>query len=228
MYSVAVLPFYNATNDVDGPRAIREEFQKRIEHRHYNVMPLKEVDELLVNRMGITLGSQLEMTDPAQLGGVLGVDGVVYGYVLNFDDITTGLYNAKKVRAGFKLVDTRTGRIVWSSGLGVKRIIAGGKAGVGLSILKEAKEDGLDAYSAIKGLDEIEGIDDWQVIFAAATEKVENAAILSLGEKLLTKALGVHLRIEIDSMMDRVMARLPSGPGRPIGPMAPPDAPAAP
>ena len=218
---MAVLPFYNATNDVGGPKAIREEFQKRVQHRHYSVMPLREVDEVLLNQMGITLGSQLELTGPAQLGGVLGVDGVVYGYVLNFDDVTTGLYNVKKVRAGFKLVDTRTGRVVWSSGLGVKRVIAGSKAGIGLTIMKEAKEDALDSYSAIKGLEEIEGIEDWHIIFAGATEKVGDAAIISLGEKIITKALGVHLRIETDSMLDRVMARLPSGPGRPVAPLAP-------
>lgn len=221
VYSVAVLPFYNATNDVEGPKMIREEFQKRIEHRHYNVMPLKDVDGLLLNQMGITLGSQLELTEPAQLGEVLGVDGVVYGYVLNFDDVTTGVYNVKKVRAGFKLVDTRTGRVIWSRGLGVKCVIAGGKAGVGITLLKEAKDDGLDYYSAIKGIDEIEGLNDWHVIFAGATEKVENAAIISLGEKLITKALGVHLMIETDSMMDRVTAMLPSGPGMPVLPAVP-------
>ncbi|OGP15200.1 MAG: hypothetical protein A2054_05740 [Deltaproteobacteria bacterium GWA2_55_10] len=216
-----MLPFYNATNDVGGPKAIREEFQKRIQHRHYNVMPLKDVDELLLNQTGITLGSQLELTNPAQLGEALGVDGVIYGYVLNFDDITTGVYNVKKVRAGFKLVDTRTGRVVWSRGLGVKRVIAGSKAGVGVTIYKEAKDDALDYYSTIKGLDEIEGLNDWHIIFAGATEKVEDAAIISLGEKLITKALGVHLWLETDSMMDRVMAGLPSGPGRPVAPDVP-------
>ncbi|OGP17393.1 MAG: hypothetical protein A2V21_302220 [Deltaproteobacteria bacterium GWC2_55_46] len=216
VYTVAVLPFYNATNDVGGPKEIREQFQKRIEHRHYRVMPLKEVDELLLNQMGITLGSQLEMTNPAQLGEVLGVDGVIYGYVLNFDDITTGFYNVKKVRAGFKLVDTRTGAVIWSRGLGVKSVIAGTKAGVGVTVLKEAMDDGLEAFSAIQGLDEIEGLRDWRVIRAGATKKAEDAAAISLGEKLLTKALGVHLWLETESMMNWVMARLPSGPGRPM------------
>lgn len=213
-----MLPFYNATNDVGGPVAVREEFQERAARMHYMPMPLKEVDSLLLNRMGITLGSQLELTDTAALGELLGVDALVYGYVLNFDNVTTGVYNMKKVRAGFKMVDARTGEVIWSRGLGVKSFIAGSEIGVGVTILKEAGDDGLDSYSAIKGLDGINGLEDWHVLIAGATKKVEEAAILSFGEKLLTKALGLHLRLETDSMMKRVMASMPTGPGRPVRP----------
>ncbi len=218
VYTLAVLPFYNATNDVGGPVAIREEFQKRAARMHYMPMPLKEVDSLLLNRMGITLGSQLELTDPAALGELLGVDALVYGYVLNFDNVTTGVYNMKKVRAGFKMVDARTGEVIWSRGLGVKSFIAGSEVGLGVTILKEAGDDGLDSYGAIKGLEEIRGLEDWQVLIAGATRKVEDAAILSFGEKLLTKAFGMHLWLETDSMMKRAMASMPSGPGRPVRP----------
>lgn len=215
VYTVAVLPFYNVTNDVGGAMALREEFQSRLQYRHYKYMPLKEVDALLLDRMGITLGDQLELTDAIELGKVLGVDGVIYGYVLDFDDITTGVYNVKKVRAGFKLVDTRTGQTVWTGGRGVKTVIAGGgKAGVSISVLKEAMDDDrFSVFSAIKGLEGIEGLDDWHIIRAGATKKVEDAAMLSLGEKLITKALGVHLWLESNTMMDIVMRGFPSGPG---------------
>ena len=215
VYTVAVLPFYNVTNDVGGAMGLREEFQKRLEHRHYRFMPLKEVDELLLNRMGITLGDQLEMTDAIELGKVLGVDGLVYGYVLDFDDVTTGVYNVKKVRAGFKLVDAKTGRVMWTGAKGVKSVIAGGKAGVGISVLKEAiGEESFTSYG-IKGLEEIDGLDDWHIIRAGATKKFEDAAMLSLGEMLITKAFGVHLWLESNTMMDMVMRGFPSGPGTP-------------
>lgn len=218
VYTVAVLPFYNATNDVNGPKMIREEFFKRLQHRNYSVMPLKETEGILLNQMGITLGSQLEMTDAKELGTVLGVDGVVFGYVLNFEDITTGLYNVKRVRAGFKLVDTKTGRVIWSDGQGVKSILAGSDAGAGMTILKEARGNGLDEYKTIQGLDEISGLEDWQIIRAGATKKVEEAAAIALGEKLLTKALGLHLRLESDTMLNMVMNGFPSGPGSPREP----------
>ncbi len=218
VYTVAVLPFYNATNDVGGAMGLREEFQKRLLGRHYSFMPLKDVDQVLLDRMGITLGDQLEMTDAVELGKVLGVDGVIYGYVLDFDHVTTGLYNVKKVRAAFKLVDAKTGKVIWTGGKGVKSVIAGGKAGVGVSVLKEAMgEEGFTSYG-IKGLEGIEGLDDWHIIMAGATKKIEDAAMISLGEMLVTRAFGVHLWLESNAMMDIVMSGFPAGPGSPRHP----------
>ncbi|MBI5641901.1 MAG: DUF799 family lipoprotein [Deltaproteobacteria bacterium] len=213
VYSVALLPLYNATNDVDGPRMVREEFSKRIKSMHYDSKPLKEVDQILLDKMGITLGAQLELTDHKKLGETLGVDGVIYGYLLNFDDVTTGLYNMKKVRAGFKLVDTRTGRVIWSHGLGVKSGLAGGDLGVGVTLLKEIKGDGIEDFKSIKGIEQIPGLSEWHVLRAEKTEKVGDAAMLALGEKLLSKAVGVHLKAETDEMLGRLIAGFPAGPG---------------
>lgn len=215
VYTVAVLPVYNATNDVNGPMMVREEFNKRIQDMHYSVMPLKDVDTILRDRMGITLGSQLDMTTPQQLGEVLGVDGVVFGYLLDFDDVTTGVYNVKKVRAGFKLVETASGRAMWTKGLGVKSILAGSDVGAGITLLKEAKGDGIEQFQTIQGLQEIEGLKEWHIIRAGGTEKVSQAAMLSIGEKLLTKALGVHLKLETEDMLKRIMPGFPIGPGSP-------------
>ncbi len=215
VYTVAVLPFYNATNDVNGPRMIREELFRRIQNMQYSVMPLAETDSLLVNRMGITLGSQLEMTTPQDVGATLGVDGVIYGYVLNFDDMTTGVYNVKKVRAGFKLIDTATGEVLWSRGLGVKGVIAGGKAGLGLTVEQELAGDSLDSFNTIKGLQGIKGLDRWRILSAIETRKIEEAAIIAFSEKLLTTAFGVHLKAETDFMLKRVLASFPAGRGSP-------------
>jgi len=215
VFTVAVLPFYNASNDVEGPRLMRREFFKRIQNRHYSVMPLEQTDSLLMDKMGITLGSQLEMTTPEALGEVLGVDAVVYGYVLNFDDITTGVYNMKKVRAGFKLVDVRSGAVLWARGLGVKAAIVGGKAGAGVTILQELGDNGLDEFSSINGIEGISGLSDWHYIRVIGTEKVGEAALFALSEKLVTTAFGVHLMAETSILLNRVMPGFPAGPGAP-------------
>lgn len=213
VYTVAVLPFYNVTNDVGGADALRDELQRRLVHMHYKAIPLKEVNEVLLNRMGITLGDQLEMTDAVELGKTLGVDGVVYGFVLDFDDITTGVYNVKKVRAGFKLVDAKSGQTLWTGGHGVKSVISGGgKEGAGAAILKEVLDRDFTP-GTIKGMDEIKGLKDWHYIRAAAAKKAEDAAMFSLGESLLTKAFGVHLKLESNVMMDLAMKGFPAGPG---------------
>lgn len=219
VYTVAVLPMYNATNDVDGPRVVREEFLKRVKDMHYSVIPLKESDTILMDQMGITLGSQLEMTNAKQLGEVLGVDAVVFGYLLNFDTITTGVYNVKKVRAGFKLVDTKTGAVVWSKGGGIKSALAGGNVGVGVTALKEIMDarEGIEPYKSIKGIDEIQGFKDWRILYAGE-ESVGKAAALSLGEKLVTKALGIPLILETNNLLNDVTKGFPVGPGEPRQP----------
>jgi len=165
--------------------------------------------------MGITLGSQLELTDAVELGRTLGVDALVYGYVLDFDDVTTGVYNVKKVRAGFKLIDALTGEMIWTGGQGVKSVISGGgKLGAGISVVKELGEGkDTDFFAAIKGLEEVEGIGNWHIIRAAPLKKIEEAAMISLGETLITKAFGVHLWLESNTMLDMAMRGFPIGPG---------------
>ncbi len=214
VYTVAVLPLYNATNDVGGPAMVRELFAERLDRWHYRGLPLDEVDRRLKDGFGITLGSQLELTTAAELGAALGVEGLFYGYLLDFNNITTGVYNEKKVRAGFKLVDVKTGAVVWSGGLGVKSLLTGGDIGVGILIFKELKGVDDDFFTTIKGLDDIPGLDRWHIMQAAELKSPASAAIVSLGEQLITKTLGLHLKSETKMLLKRVMKNLPAGPGR--------------
>ncbi|MFQ5465997.1 MAG: GNA1162 family protein [Thermodesulfobacteriota bacterium] len=223
VYTLAVLPMYNATNDVGGARTVRAEFVKRIQDMHYRVLPVAEVDRLLADRLGITLGDQLELTTPCRVAGALGVDGLVYGYLVNFDDMTAGVYNVKKVRAGFRLVHGPTGRVIWSRGLGVKSIIAGGRAGAGVTILKELKDPDEGLIESMGPVGEIPGIRDWYIARAVGLERASEAAVVAIGEKVLTRALRIHLRLEADIMLKRIIRTFPSGPGwRGSAPGAPP------
>lgn len=214
--SVAILPLYNATNDVDGPKMVRELADGRVRHMHYDVKPINEVDQILRDRMGVTLGAQLELTTPQKLGEELGVDAVLYGYLLNFETITSGVYNVKKVRAGFRLVDTKTGRTIWAGGLGVKQEISSGGllgAGVGAARNLQDAREGLDPFKSIKGINEMPGLTEWRSLGREQEKSVSDAAMLSLGEKLVTKALGVHLKHESETLINILFSRFPAGPG---------------
>ncbi|GMR04825.1 MAG: hypothetical protein BMS9Abin23_0737 [Thermodesulfobacteriota bacterium] len=215
VFTIAVLPLNNTTNDVGGSQLVRQELQRKLSRRQYSVMDLKDVDRVLRDKMGITLGHQLELTTPQEVGKTLGVDGLVYGYLLNFDDITTGVYNVKQVRAGFKLVETATGRVIWARGLGVKSFVVGGREGAALTAIKELATRDNEIFSTIKGLKDIPGLRDWQTIRVLPTEKIGEAAVLSLGESLVTRALGVHLRAETRVLLNRVIRTMPAGPGAP-------------
>ncbi|MEK7773369.1 MAG: GNA1162 family protein [Deltaproteobacteria bacterium] len=215
--SIAVLPLYNATNDVDGPKMVRELVDGRVRHMHYDVKPVNEVDQILRDRMGVALGAQLELTTPQKLGEELGVDAVLYGYLLNFETVTAGVYNVKKVRAGFRLVDTKTGRTIWAHGLGVKQEISSGGllgAGVGAARNLQDAREGLEPFKSVKGLSEVQGITEWRLLGREQEKSVTDAAMFSLGEKLVTKALGVHLKHESETLINMLFSRFPVGPGQ--------------
>lgn len=153
-YTIAVLPMYNATNDVDGPRMVRRILNEKIQI-YYKTKPLDEVDRLLRDQLGITLGNQLGTITPQRLGEVLGVDGVIFGYLINFDDITTVVYNVSTVRAGFKLVDTKTGSTIWARGKGLRRVTGAMDIGAIIGAI------GTSDYEPIKDAEGIAGINEW-------------------------------------------------------------------
>lgn len=105
--SVAVLPVLNHTTDVEAPDKIRQAFEKELGYYGYNSKPLGEVNQILKNELGITLGKQLDLTNPVELGKKLGVDAVIYGALYDFDEKTTGVLDIRRVKAGFKMVIAR-------------------------------------------------------------------------------------------------------------------------
>ena len=59
---IAVLPMSNQSNDLKGPEYVREVFIRNLESRGYVVASVKETDELLRTKLGITDGGQLRST----------------------------------------------------------------------------------------------------------------------------------------------------------------------
>jgi hypothetical protein len=119
--TVAVLPLVNNTNDVEAPAYVRDIFVAELGQFFYVIKPPSEVDQILKDQMGVTLGSQLDMVTAKQLGEVLGVDGVFYGSLDEFSEKITGVYNVKRVRLRSKLVNCKTGETVWKNGIGIKQ-----------------------------------------------------------------------------------------------------------
>ena len=142
---VAILPMKNDTVDVNGPDMVRSKMEAMLKERGYNVKALKESDQILRDQMGINLGGQLDLTTPQKLGEVLGVEGVLYGDLMDFDETTTGIYNVKKVRAKFKIVNTMTGDTFWERGLGVKsEVKMSGALGTAATIAANVKDARLE------------------------------------------------------------------------------------
>jgi hypothetical protein len=207
---VAVLPMKNDTDDVDGPNVVREKMAEALRNHSYVVMDIKESDQILRDRMGINLGGQLELTTPQKLGETLGVEGVLYGTLMDFDETTTGLYNARKVRGMFKLVNTATGQPIWSRGLGVKT--EQGTSGMASGLVK----------LGARGADAREKDAPWITLQSTTTnQSTKDSLIMGLGAKLLTKAVGIHLEYESKELARIVTDNLGWGPGTGAAPAVP-------
>jgi len=210
MKRVAVLPMKNDTTDVDGPDVVRKQMVDALTRRSYVVQDMKETDQILRDRMGISLGGQLELTTPQKLGETLGVEGVLYGTLMDFDETTTGLYNAKKVRGMFKIVNTATGQPAWQRGLGVKKEQGTSGLASGLVRLGARAADARDKDAP------------WVLLQSTTTnQSTKDSLIMGLGTKLLSKAMGTHLEAESKELARLVTDNLGWGPGTGAAPAAP-------
>jgi len=207
--TIAVLPMLNNSGDVDGPERVRKEFYQRIGNFHYSVQPLEETNRILNEQMGITLGKQLDMVTPQKLGETLGVEGVFYGYLLNFDEITIGVVNTYKVRMGWKLVNTKTGDLAWGQGVAVKRAQSiGGLAGLG-----SLKADNVGPLpGSADPMAEMPGLDKW-ILMESKSVGAKEGLVLGLGGKLLGGITGSRLKREMEYAFQRLFPGMLAGPG---------------
>jgi len=109
---VAVAPMENRSNDLDASEIIREAFVEQIASQGWAVMPTGESDRSLRETLGISYGGQLKAVSPEEVSRALGVDGVFYGEVQEWNKTTTGIYNSVSVSAGFRLF-RKDGVLAW-------------------------------------------------------------------------------------------------------------------
>jgi esterase/lipase superfamily enzyme len=122
----------NNTNDVEGPAYVRAQLAEELTKRFYTIKPLSEVDQLLRDQLGITLGRQLDMATPRQLCEALGVDGLFYGGLdefREFNEQLTSTYHVRRVQIRSKMIDCRIGETVWKNGIGIKTVQTIGEPG---------------------------------------------------------------------------------------------------
>ena len=107
---VAVLPVNNMSNDLKAGQMFRELFKNSLQDLGYAVAKNNDVDYLL-QQNGLTDGGQLTNIPPEKLCGMLGVDAVFVGNLEKANQLTTGIYNKKEVRASMKLY--RRSDLLW-------------------------------------------------------------------------------------------------------------------
>jgi hypothetical protein len=109
---VAVAPMENRSNDINASEIVRSAFVEAITRGGWNVIPTEESDRMLRESLGITYGGQLASTTPGEVCRNLGVEGVFFGEIREWNKTTTGIYNNVTVAASFELY-ARSGTRVW-------------------------------------------------------------------------------------------------------------------
>ena len=111
--TVAVLPFANETNDVEGPEIVRKHLLNLLPQRGYVPLDEETLDKTLREEFGITDGGQLGSVAAQKLGAALQADGLLYGNLLAFSDLPLGYVRKRTVKADLKLYDSKTGALLW-------------------------------------------------------------------------------------------------------------------
>jgi hypothetical protein len=123
-HTVAVLPFLNQAKSHEGSDAVRKGF-----YNHFSSLPFKDVElyrvDNLLRKAGLEDPVVINKTSPQELGKILNVDAVVFGTISDFDKLFAVIYSNVSVGAEIRMVDTRTGKLLWS-GQHVTRIHEGG------------------------------------------------------------------------------------------------------
>ncbi len=108
---IAVLPFYNISGRRDAGRMVADTYVTELfKSGRYDVEEPGNVLQFMIREHVDTVG-EMEIERIKILGRRLGVDAVLVGTVEEYDD---GLRGVPTVSITARMVDSRTGRIVWS------------------------------------------------------------------------------------------------------------------
>lgn len=203
--TVAILPFENGSNNIDAPEKLRELFKNKFALKFYKVLPTEEIDQILLDDFGITLGEHFEGMAFEDIKAKIGADAYVFGNITHFDQTIAGVINIKRVRAKMKMMQASNDEIVWvSNNIGIKsESNSGGGLGALVSIasdISDATEE--EAVNWIKIQSQTGG--DGSLLGNLLTGLVENA---------IDSATGSVLAEESVAFVNRSTSNLRHGPG---------------
>ena len=114
--TVAILPFSYVSAVKENKISfsiLRDTFFNYFSYLGYNDMPLTAVDSKLepTIKKGVTAND----ISNGELRKVLGVDAIIQGHIINSTNLTYGIYAETSIEAKLKMVDLRTGEVLWDT-----------------------------------------------------------------------------------------------------------------
>ena len=112
---VAVLPFENLTTANTAAERVRDVFMTMMQATgSAYIIPPGEVARG-VDRVSVARATRPPTEDVVNLGKVAGVDAVITGVVREYGEVRSGSSSAGVVSVSIQMMETQTGKVVWSA-----------------------------------------------------------------------------------------------------------------
>ncbi|QQC64613.1 DUF799 domain-containing protein [Paraburkholderia ginsengisoli] len=111
-HSILVLPPVNETSDVAASSSLLSQMTQPLAEAGYYVMPVALMDETF-RQNGLTTPAEIEQVSPAKLREIFGADAVLYSKITQYGSVYKVVDSTTVVAASAKLVDLKSGDVLW-------------------------------------------------------------------------------------------------------------------
>ncbi len=111
--SILVLPPINTTADVEASDLFLATVTQPLAEQGYYVFPILVVDQVMKSNGAPTPGD-MHSVSWRKLGEIFGADAVLYVVINDWNTSYIGIATTTRVRINYRLVDIRTGHVLWS------------------------------------------------------------------------------------------------------------------
>ncbi|MGH8781866.1 DUF799 domain-containing protein [Paraburkholderia sp.] len=110
--SILVLPPVNETSDVKATFGLLSQVTEPLAESGYYVIPVAPMEETFKFN-GLTAATDIQAVAPAKLRDIFGADAALYTKVTQYGSVYKVIDSTTVVSASAKLVDLRTGDVLW-------------------------------------------------------------------------------------------------------------------
>jgi hypothetical protein len=128
--SILVLPPLNETADVAATYGMLSQMTRPLAESGYYVVPVAVMDETF-KQNGLTNAAEIQGVSAAKLRDIFGADAALYSKVTQYGSVYRVVSSVTVVTATAKLVDLRTGDVLWQGNASANSDETGGNAQVG-------------------------------------------------------------------------------------------------
>ena len=112
---IALMPIDNKTKDAQAAGILRKGLLEELYFKGYPKIPLDVIDEKIDEINKKNLATKGNRIPPGVIGGLLGIDAVMYCTLAEWEASLRYVYAPTTVAASLELMSTKTGETIWTS-----------------------------------------------------------------------------------------------------------------